>query len=61
MMTWRDALLAGLLCWFGLSCASFAGLWVVLRVTAWSRDPDTDVEPVGEKIVIVSRFDGPKE
>lgn len=64
-MTLRDALLYALLCWCGLQWVAFVGLWVVLRRTSWSRDPDVDVvveQVIGDKIVIVSRFDdGPKK
>ena len=58
---WRDALLYALLCWCGWQWVAFVGLWLVLRETRASRDPDVGVEPVGEKIVIVSRFDGGKK
>jgi hypothetical protein len=56
-MTWRDVLLAGLLAWFCCSWIAVGLLWAVLRVSARGGSLPDEVTPIGEKIVIVSRFE----
>jgi len=52
----RDLLLAGLLAWFCCSWIAVGLLWAVLRVSA-RHAPVEEITGVGEKIVIVSRFE----
>jgi hypothetical protein len=53
-MTWRDLLLALLLAWFCCSWIACGVLWAVLRAR---HGPVEEITEVGEKIVIVSRFE----
>jgi len=57
-MTWRDVLLAGLLAWFCCTWLAAGGLWLVWAALRARHGPLPDeITPVGEKIVIVSRFE----
>jgi hypothetical protein len=58
----RDLLLYALLLWFCCSWLAAGLLWAVLRVTRvrhGSRGEMDEVDQIGEKIVIVSRFESP--
>lgn len=61
-MNGRDLLLALLLAWFCCSWLAFGLLWAALRVTRARHGPvdeGVEITAVGEKIVIVSRFESP--
>jgi hypothetical protein len=58
----RDVLLALLLGWFCCTWLAFGLLWAVLRVTRVRHGPvdeGAEVTEIGDKIVIVSRFESP--
>jgi hypothetical protein len=61
-MNGRDVLLALLLAWFCCTWLAAGGLWLVwvaLRARHGPVDEGVEVTEIGEKIVIVSRFESP--
>jgi hypothetical protein len=56
-MNGRDVLLALLLAWFCCSWLAFGLLWLVWAALRARHGPIEEITGIGEKIVIVSRFE----
>ena len=56
-MNWRDLLLALLLGWFCCTWLAAGGLWLVWLALRARHGPVEEITGIGEKIVIVSRFE----